>query len=76
MLVKKKAQSLKDSSKEILLLVKLQCEGLPLWLEINSSTDILKYFTKIFCIPYYFFNGHMHRMGLRGPKKYIFSNQF
>ena len=50
---KKKIKSLKYSSKEILLLLSLQAEGLPLYSEINSSPDISKYFTKVFCISYY-----------------------
>ena len=69
---KKNAKSLKYFSKGILLLVKLQvCH-----LEINFSTDVLKYFTKVFWISYYSFKLHKHRMGFRGPKQYIFGNQF
>ena len=73
---KKKAKSLKYSTKRILLLIKLQLKGLQLWLEINSFADILKYFGKVFCVCYYSFNLHIHRMGPWGPKQYIFGDHF
>ena len=67
---------MKYTRKGILLLVKLQVEGLLLLLEITSFTDILKYFAKVFCVSFYSFNLHMHRMGPWGPKLYISGDHF
>ena len=63
------AKSLKYFSKEILVLVKLQDKDLLLF------HRYLKYFTEEFCISYYTFSLHLHKLGLRGPKQYIFSDQ-
>ena len=55
---RKKSNSWKYSSEGILVLVKLQVKGLPLWLEVNSLRDILKYLTKVkvFCFSTIFLN--------------------